>query len=153
MKKRNDATFEVASTRALKANFSVEVSLFVRDEAACIAFFEGEFPCQRPFYPTVFVSAQRQKLDRMNYHETWRIIRAWKPPLNEAKPCGGVTTISDNNNVSLWRRKTRVDRIGVDHFRLSSLYLSLCHSSPPSYLGERKIYISIFSLSVEIKLK
>lgn len=95
-------TVPVVSTRILKANFFEEVSLFVRnEERACIVFLEHEFPRYRPFYHAVFVSAQRRKLDRMNYHETWRIIRAWKPPLNEEKPCGGVTTVSDNNNVSL----------------------------------------------------
>lgn len=66
-----------------------------------------EFPCRRASIRRVlFVSAQKRKLDRMNYHETWWIMRARKPPLNEEEPRGGgVSTVLDNNNVPV--RQTR----------------------------------------------
>lgn len=123
--------------------------LFLWGMKRLILVFEREFPRHRPFCPVVFVFAQRRKLDRMNYHETWRIVRAWKPPLNEGNPRNGVTTVSDNNNVSL---KAENDGGGGEGMSTISGYLLFSHSLISLYFILFTILLfrgEIFALSVE----
>lgn len=101
-----DAEFVLVMLREL---ISPREYIFLWRTKQLIFVFERKFPHHRPSCPAVLVFAQRRKLDRMNYHETWRIVRAWKPPLNEGNSRNGVTTVSDNNNVFLKGRKTTAE--------------------------------------------
>lgn len=133
VKKWNGVPYSI-DTR-LKANFSAEISLFVREQLVSSSL---NFRTTVRFYSAVFVLAQRRKMGRMNYHETWRIIRAWTPPLNEEKPCGDVTMVSDNNNNVSLKAEDENEKNGCRPFpAIFPFPLSLLHPSSPSfYLGK-----------------